>query len=262
MVRESNMEHIACTVGILTFNSGKTLRRALESVQGFSDIVICDGGSTDDTLAIAREFGVSVISQDPAFLENGRIRDFAAVRNQVLNAAREQWYLWLDSDEYIDAALSAEIASIVAKGEPAAYWVPRTYTHEGEVVLHAVTYPTQQMRFFHTSLARGFIKPIHERVDLSVEPKWLRHPMYVPVPESVSAMRRKWLHYLSIERVRLQAMPFLQKVRLSVREIAIGVMYAMRLLRIQLFARGKKLPVSYELARVWYQARLVRTLFF
>ncbi len=255
------MGTIPCTVGVLTYNSGNTLRRALESVREFSDIVICDGGSTDDTLSIAAEFGTRVISQDPAYLSERKIRDFAAVRNQLLSAANEQWYLWLDSDEYIDAALAQELSNIIQTRVPAAYWIPRMYTHNGEVVLHAVTYPTQQMRFFHRSLARGFIKPIHERVDLSVEAQWAAHPMYVPVPETVADMKRKWTHYLSIERVRLHAIPLMQKMHLGLREIAIACLYFLRLLQIQLFARGKKLPVSYELARIGYQLRLVYTMF-
>ncbi len=252
---------ISCTVGVLTFNSGKTLARALESVREFSDIVICDGGSTDDTLEIAARFGARVITQDPAFLSGGRIQDFSGVRNQLLHAAKEQWFFWLDSDEYIDATLSEEVAHIISADTPGAYWVPRLYVHDNEVVRHAVTYPTQQMRFFHVSVSRGFIKPIHERVDLTTEPEWLDNPMYVPVPESVEVMRKKWNHYLSIERVRLQAIPFVHKLHLAARETAIAGMYLLRLVRIR-FSSGKKLPLSYEFARVGYQFNLVRTLFF
>ncbi len=255
------MERIPCTVGVLTYNSGNTLQRALESVRMFSDIVICDGGSTDDTLQIALEFGARVILQDPAYLANGKIRDFGAVRNQLLAAAREEWYLWLDSDEYIDDKLAGEIAAILRGNVPAAYWVPRKYVHEGTIVEHAVTYPTQQMRFFHKSVAKGFIKPIHERVELKQEPLWLTNAMYVPVPETVEAMRKKWQHYLSIERTRLQSIPLLARLKLGVRELAIGAMYAVRLVLIRLFSSGKKLPVSYELARIGYQVRLVATLF-
>jgi glycosyltransferase involved in cell wall biosynthesis len=53
------MEKIRCSVGILTYNSGKNLRRALESVKNFSNIIIADGGSTDDTLQIAAEYGAA-----------------------------------------------------------------------------------------------------------------------------------------------------------------------------------------------------------
>lgn len=255
------MQSIPCTVGMLTYNSGATLRRALMSVRSFSDIVICDGGSTDDTLAIAAEFGARVIAQDPRYLEVGRIRDFSGVRNQLLAAANEPWYFWLDSDEYIDEALAREIEAVIQAGEPHAYWIPRLYVYEGEVIERAVTYPTQQMRFFHTSLVRGFIKPIHERLDLSVAPLRLHHPMYVPVPETVADMKRKWLHYLSIERDRLRAMPMPRKLKAALRESAVGCLYAVRIIRNRLFGSGRQLPLPYETARLWYQARLVAALF-
>ena len=49
---------------MLTYNSEKTLRRALESVKDFDDIILCDGDSTDQTHAIAAEYGARVVRQD------------------------------------------------------------------------------------------------------------------------------------------------------------------------------------------------------
>ncbi|MBU6323773.1 glycosyltransferase, partial [Patescibacteria group bacterium] len=93
-------DKIPCSVEIVTRNSGATLRRALESVKDFAEVLVVDGGSTDDTLAIAHEYGAKIILQDPAFLDGeGRIADFSGVRNQGLAAAREPWFFFLDSDE-------------------------------------------------------------------------------------------------------------------------------------------------------------------
>src|SRR5271154_6187248 len=58
-------------------DSAATLRACLESVRGVADeIVIADTGSTDDTLAIAREFGARTIEIP---WEN----DFAGARNHA-----------------------------------------------------------------------------------------------------------------------------------------------------------------------------------
>ena len=87
------MNMIPCTVGILTKNSGLSLRRTLESVKDFLEIIICDGGSTDDTIAIAREYGARIVPQNKEFLDtDGYIQDFSAVRNQTLAAATFDWY--------------------------------------------------------------------------------------------------------------------------------------------------------------------------
>ena len=57
----SDTDKISCSVGILTFNSAASLPVCLESVKHFSEIIICDGGSTDSTIEIARKFGCVVI---------------------------------------------------------------------------------------------------------------------------------------------------------------------------------------------------------
>ena len=45
---------IKATVGILTFNSAKYLNDCLNSVKNFREILVLDGGSTDQTLNIAK----------------------------------------------------------------------------------------------------------------------------------------------------------------------------------------------------------------
>jgi glycosyltransferase involved in cell wall biosynthesis len=100
---------IPATLTVLTKNSGKTLEKALESAKDFDDIIVCDGGSTDNTLDIARRFGANIISQDKALLENGKIFDYAGVRNQTFDAAKHNWIFWLDSDEFASYELVAAI---------------------------------------------------------------------------------------------------------------------------------------------------------
>ena len=43
------------SVVINTYNAERFLRRVLESVKNFDEIVVCDMESTDNTCAIARE---------------------------------------------------------------------------------------------------------------------------------------------------------------------------------------------------------------
>ncbi|MBI2603994.1 MAG: glycosyltransferase, partial [Candidatus Harrisonbacteria bacterium] len=54
---------IPCSVGVLTLNSAKTLARCLESFKDFAEIIVCDGNSTDDTVAIAKKYGAKVVKQ-------------------------------------------------------------------------------------------------------------------------------------------------------------------------------------------------------
>ena len=72
-----------------------TLYRCLDSIKPIADeIIICDTGSSDRTIEIAREYTDQVhqIPWDD---------DFAAARNQSLRHATKDWILWIDADEYL-----------------------------------------------------------------------------------------------------------------------------------------------------------------
>lgn len=251
---------IPCTVAILTRNSAATLERALTGVKDFSDIIICDGGSSDATRSIAGRYGARIIDQDPAFLNEGKIRDFAAVRNQTLDAARYEWFFFLDSDEYVDDDVVEEIRQVVT-GKPTAFWIPRRYVFEGSVITCSTGYPNQQMRLFHTSVAKRFIKKVHERIELidGAPVRFLRSYMLVPVSGNVDEARRKWSYYLSLENEREPQLSIRRGLYLATRECLIGVRYFMRWALLWT-CRGTRMPMGNELMRVWYQAALVRNI--
>ncbi len=188
------MTKIPASVGILTFNSGTTLRRALESVKEFDDIVICDGGSSDDTLAIAQEFGAQVIAQDAQFKnQSGSLKDYAGVRNQLLAAAKHDWFLYIDSDETISDGLREEIKIAVGESDGAlVYRVPIGIMMDGRYIKYSSNYPGYQHRFFNKRSGAHFIRPVHERIEFpsAVSIGTFIHPWYV------HTTRDYWLHYV------------------------------------------------------------------
>lgn len=188
------MSKIPASVGILTFNSAATLRRALESVKEFDDIVLCDGGSTDETLSIAQEFGARVVAQDAQYKKaDGTLKNFSGVRNQMLEAAVHDWFLYIDSDETISDGLREEIrrASSKTDGGPLAYRVPIGILIDGRYIKHSSNYPGYQFRFFNKRSGAHFIKPVHERIELPVDTplSTFKHPWYV------HSTRADWENY-------------------------------------------------------------------
>ena len=253
------MKKIPCSVGILTYNSAATLRRALESVRDCVDIIVCDGGSTDETLLIARAHGARVMAQDSRFLdEEGRIIDYAGVRNQMLRAAREKWFFFLDSDEYLTPELAVEIGRVV-QGRPRAFWVPRYYTWGGERVMCATTYPNKQMRLFHKEVAEEFIRPVHERIELRphADVGVLKQYMVVPLDTTPEALWRKWDRYLALgDRVQT-SVSVGSFLRVAIRHLKPSLVYSLRLVRILLFCRGVRLPLWRELAEHRYNSKVI-----
>lgn len=257
-----NNSKVQCAVGILTFNSGETLKAALESVSGFAEIVICDGGSTDDTLALARAYGAKILVDAPEFKdENKKAADFAGIRNQMLSAATCKWFFALDSDELMTKELESEIFSVISnRCPPTAFWVPRKYSIDGELVLCAATYPTRQMRFFHRDAVNGFIKTVHERIEVKSGAlvSELQNYMLVPFNSDPSFHRRKWVRYIELEAVRRGEISFWGWLFVCAENLKISTLFLFRYVRNLFFCRGKRMPWKLEWERHMYHVNICR----
>ena len=253
-------DKIPATVEILTLNNAATLRQALESVKAFADILILDGGSTDETLAIAASYGARVLPQFDTKEPNQRISDFAKVRNRGLFAAQYPWFLFLDSDEYFTTDLVEEVERIIKSQNPAAWvwYVPRKYVLKGRIIDCAMTYPTLQTRFFHRGHVECFEKAVHERIipKKGESIRELKNYMCVPLPD-ISLQKEKWRHYLKIENDRMDADTRLDILRKTKNTVKVTILYSLRFFRSLLFCSGNRMPFGYEWARQKYNLQLV-----
>lgn len=193
---------VPITVSVLTKNSGKTLERALQSVSLCAEIIVCDGGSTDDTLDIARRYGARILEQSAEFKDStGKLVDFSGVRNACLTAGTYPWHAYVDSDEYFSEGLMQEIATLVTENVPCTYRVPRHYVWEGKEITCSPSYPNQQIRFFHTDAVTAFRKPIHERIMVKegTQAGVLSSCLFVPIVDSLQESRTKTNRYIALE---------------------------------------------------------------
>lgn len=98
------------TIGLsmIVKNGGEDLRACLKSVQGIAaQIVIADTGSTDQTVAIAEEFGATVV---PCEWND----HYAEARNVALAAMTTDWVLVLDADEELSPEAAEALPGLVA----------------------------------------------------------------------------------------------------------------------------------------------------
>lgn len=102
-------------VSMIVKDGGATLARCLKSVYPFADrIIVGDTGSTDDSIAIARDCGAEVISIPWE-------EDFAIARNRVLKERRCDWVLVLDADEMLDSSASERIRNAIERPDIRAF---------------------------------------------------------------------------------------------------------------------------------------------
>ena len=104
---------------MMTYNAESLLLRTLKSVKDVTDeLIVVDGGSTDLTLSMLKEYGAKIIEGTPPHYclkckENmdpdhfGETTHepfgFEGPRNQGLNEATGDWIMWIDSDEELQS---------------------------------------------------------------------------------------------------------------------------------------------------------------
>ncbi|MBI2055044.1 MAG: glycosyltransferase family 2 protein [Candidatus Sungbacteria bacterium] len=258
------MGGIPASVSILTFNSATTLPRALESLKDFDEIIVCDGGSTDGTLAIAEKYGSKVIFQNAKYKNaDGTIRDYAGVRNQCLGAAEHDWFFYLDSDEVITPELCDEIRDIIASlPSVLIYEVSFEMELPGRLVRESAALPSYQLRFFNIMTGARFTKEVHEKIVFDrkkykvgrLKGKWR-------VIWNEDRVRNYWKRadrYLAMEVRRLGHQTFPEFIGFAFGNILqIGKRaskIAINLLRLPVRSR---MPIRLELYSIGYAAKLM-----
>lgn len=94
------------SVVVLTKNEEQNIKRCLESIKWCDEVIIVDDKSSDNTLEIAKKYKAKIYTNS---LDN----NFAAQRNFGLSKARNEWVLFVDSDEVVSDALAYEISSAI-----------------------------------------------------------------------------------------------------------------------------------------------------
>jgi glycosyltransferase involved in cell wall biosynthesis len=136
---------------VLTFNEERNLPECLESLTGWvTQLFVVDSGSTDRTVAIAREFGAEVL-QHP-------FETYGAQRNWALDHApvTTPWVLNVDADERITPELRDSIVRAVAAdaAEVTGYMMSRRTMFMGRWIRHGGHYPAWHLRLFRTGRGR------------------------------------------------------------------------------------------------------------
>jgi len=96
------------SIVIATLNAGKTLKTCLESIieqtHADKEIILMDGGSTDDTLEIVREY-----EQDIAYWESSKDTGIYHAWNKALPHVRGDWVMFLGADDFFFSATVLEV---------------------------------------------------------------------------------------------------------------------------------------------------------
>lgn len=141
---------------IITKNEELNIGRAIKSLEGFSEIIVLDSGSTDRTVEIAKSLGAKVYQTDWPGFSNQRKRG--------LEYATQPWILFLDADELLNKSLFKEIGSLDLNKAVNGYFIRRENHFIGRPVKYSRWGNDWQLRLFHKKSANISEVDIHEGV--------------------------------------------------------------------------------------------------
>jgi glycosyltransferase involved in cell wall biosynthesis len=147
---------------IIAKNEEINIRRCIESqLQCVDDIVvIVDSNSTDKTLEIIKEY-------DQVKFEISDWKGYAGTKQYALTLVKNDWVLWIDSDEEITQELSDELNRF-KNSEPKvkAYSLARRAFFLGKWIKHSGWYPGRVVRLFNKNFAQFSNKEVHEFLEV------------------------------------------------------------------------------------------------
>ena len=149
---------------LITRDAAQALPACLATLGWCDEILVVDSGSTDDTIAIARQHGARVIET--------HWRGFGPQKQFAVEQASHDWVLCIDADERVSEQLQESLAAVlsVPQGFPAvtptftAYRFPRRNCFMGRYLRHGEGYPDWSLRLFDRRHARWSADAVHEKV--------------------------------------------------------------------------------------------------
>ena len=143
---------------IIALNEAGRIGRCIDSLRFADEIIVLDGGSSDDTVALAQAHSARVeVATDWT--------GFGPQKNRALALASGDWILSLDADEWVEAALAREIMTVLANPASLPVWrMPRRSRFCGQVMRHSGWWPDHVTRLWRRGAARFSDDLVHERV--------------------------------------------------------------------------------------------------
>ena len=147
------------SVIIITKNEAANIAECIASVRFADEVVVLDGGSTDQTVALAQSAGARVsICAD--------WQGFGPQKNRVLALATKDWVLSLDADERVPPELARQLQQAMGSERFEAYSIPRLTQFCGTWIHHCGWTPDRVLRLFRRDAARFSDDLVHERIEL------------------------------------------------------------------------------------------------
>ena len=146
---------IKASVYIICKNEEKHIKRVLESVKEFAEIIIVDSGSIDNTLEIAKNYTDNIYHQE--------WMGFAKQKEYARSLCSNEWVLNLDADEELTIELKNEIISTINENKIDGLNIKISSLYLGKFNSEKSKF-NRRIRFFRKDLGYYPDKLVHESI--------------------------------------------------------------------------------------------------
>ncbi|MDP3266138.1 MAG: glycosyltransferase family 2 protein [Sulfuricurvum sp.] len=137
-------------------NGARTIRKSLESLKEFNDVIVYDNGSDDGTQDIVKEFL-------NAHLIEGVFDGFGTTKNRAASYAKNDWILIIDSDEVVDEELLHALKTKVL--DPKSIYIVNFLAFYKEIQIKHCGWNNQKIRrLYNKTVTRFNDNAVHENI--------------------------------------------------------------------------------------------------
>ncbi len=147
------------SVIILTKNSKKYIKKCLQSLTQFHEIIILDNESTDDTIHIAKTFSNVKIFKS-------KFIGFGPLKNLATEQTTNDWILSIDSDEIFNPELVDEIFNLKLDNQKI-YAIKRQNYYNNKIIKCCGWNNDYVLRLFNKKMTQFNNNQVHENLEMN-----------------------------------------------------------------------------------------------
>lgn len=187
------MKKLPVSAYIITYNEERNIRRCLESLKDFDEIVVVDSNSQDSTASICREFTDGIYQREwPGHTPQ---YEYAVAKTN------NEWVFWIDADEVATPELVNEIRQVFERGtdsDISGYFVPRMTRYLGRWIRHGTWFPDHKLRLFKKDMGKYVGMDPHMKVLVNGKTRRMKGKLLHYTMESYSEHLRTIDRYAEI----------------------------------------------------------------